>query len=244
MAKCMREEQNTRSISCCGRKFSLSSEAAQGGPCRHSAACSALSHRLIASSASLGAAMASTAVVATARENLPGLWAIVNQDDVEFAKGKSNKLKLHEILKVPVSAITRHRNATVSAAGLRGVFRTFPWLSRKHFDVAAHILDSRVLCKHCYLTGAAAGSIVVKTDALNAHAAAVRHLEAVEAAAERGRQLTMPEAGVKVEPPSLAAPAGAPAGAARKRKRAGGTRRTQCPCSRSAACGTTGRRLQ
>ena len=62
-----------------------------------------------------------------------------------------------------------------------------------------------MLCKHCYLTGAAAGSIVVKTDALNAHAAAVRHLEAVEAAAERGRQLTMPEAGVKVEPPSLAA---------------------------------------
>ena len=73
------------------------------------------------------------------------------------------------------------------AKGLRELFRsrTFSWISRKH---PVHLLNSRVLCKHCYLTGAAAGSIVCKKSALDAHAVTTRHLEA---AAERGRQLTM-----------------------------------------------------
>ena len=83
------------------------------------------------------AAPSAISFVATAREHLVHLFNGVAMDDLEFANSTFKSQKLHQILRVPESAVVRHTNATVSAKGLREVFRAYPFISRTHYDVAA-----------------------------------------------------------------------------------------------------------
>ena len=150
------------------------------------------------------AAPSAISFVATAREHLVHLFNGVAMDDLEFANSTFKSQKLHQILRVPESAVVRHTNATVSAKGLREVFRAYPFISRTHYDVAPHLLDSRVLCKFCYKRGSAAGSILINKGAIDAHASTMLHKDQATAAVAQ-RQSTMIEQGVTIAPPSVAA---------------------------------------
>ena len=154
------------------------------------------------------AAPSALSFVSTAREHLPRFFEGVGMEDKDFAASAFKSLRVHQILRVPESAVVRHSNATVSAKGVREIFRSYSFISRTHYDVVTHLLDSRVLCKFCYKKGSAAGSILTNKCAIDAHAATSLHKDQVAAAVARKdglRQSNMLEQGVTIAPPSVAA---------------------------------------
>lgn len=124
----------------------------------------------------------------TAQGAFPALRKALLLTATEFGASPYAKMAIHEALHVPASCVTKKHNRATKVATLRGLC-VYPWIALDTHDTVRHLLNGKLLCKHCYKSGAAAGVLDSNQKSLRRHndqhlrdgVAAVRQVDLVEA---------------------------------------------------------------
>lgn len=137
----------------------------------------------------------------TAQGAFPALRKALLLTAIEFGASPYAKMAIHEALHVPASCVTKKHNRATKVATLRGLC-VYSWIALDTHDTVRHLLNGKLLCKHCYKSGAAAGVLDSNQKSLRRHndqhlrdgVAAVRQVDLVEAGlmhlAEESREAT------------------------------------------------------
>jgi len=109
-------------------------------------------------------------LLSVAQSNMPAL-----RDLLLGCKEISAKLKLHQVLGVPESAVATVQNAKRTIVGLRKLLHDYPWIDVKSGHAARLLLECKVACDRCYKKNAHVGVFIAVPASLARHEKSAEH---------------------------------------------------------------------